>query len=216
MLSFARVFENHLAGAEVDDVGDEVGAVEIGQGHCLVDRVALDHLVGVTAVDHDAGEERVLGPYAAAGSVAQAFLLDHAVGRRELELALALGFESYRSVELTQNRFVAFEAEGAQEDRAVELALAVDADRQHFLLVVLELDPGAAVGNDLRQVRSLVVLGKKDARRAMELGNDDALGTVDDEGAIVGHQGNFTHVDLLLLHFLGMLALRLLVVEFEP
>ena len=56
-----------------------------------------------------------------------------------------------RRVELAQDRLVGLEAEGAQEDRAVELALAVDADRQDVLLVVLELHPGAAVRDDLRR-----------------------------------------------------------------
>ncbi len=36
----------------------------------------------------------------------------------------------------------------------------------------------------------------------MQLGDDDALGAVDDEGAVAGHERDFAHVDLLLLHFL--------------
>ncbi len=33
----------------------------------------------------------------------------------------------------------------------------------------------------------------------MQLGDDDALGTVDDEGTGLGHQRDFAEVDLLLL-----------------
>ena len=46
-------------------------------------------------------------------------------------------------VEGAQDLFVALEAEGAEEDGAEELALAVDADVEGVLLVVLELDPAS-------------------------------------------------------------------------
>ncbi len=53
-----------------------------------------------------------------------------------------------------------------------------------------------------------LVVFKEHARRAVQLRDDDALGTVDDERALVGHQGHFAHVDLLLLDFLDHLGLR--------
>ena len=52
---------------------------------------------------------------------------------------------------------------------------------------------------------ALVVL-EEHARRAVQLRDDHALGAVDDERALVGHQRHFAHVDLLLLHFLDHLA----------
>src|SRR5436853_294154 len=45
-----------------------------------------------------------------------------------------------------------------------------------------------------------------DARRAVQLRDDDALGAVDDESAGVGHERQFAHVDLLLLHVLDRLV----------
>jgi len=48
---------------------------------------------------------------------------------------------------------------------------------------------------------------KEHARRTVQLGDDDPLGAVDDEGAGVGHQGQFTHVDFLLLDVLDGLVL---------
>ena len=54
---------------------------------------------------------------------------------------------------------------------------------------------------------ALVVL-EEHTRRAMQLRNDHPLRTVDDEGTFSGHQGHFTHVDLLLLDFLHNLVLR--------
>ena len=38
-----------------------------------------------------------------------------------------------------------------------------------------------------------------DAGGAVELGNDDALGAVDDEGAAVRHHGDFAHVNVFVL-----------------
>ena len=45
-----------------------------------------------------------------------------------------------------------------------------------------------------------------DAGRTDQLGNDDALGAVDDEGAGVGHQGKVAHVDIRFLDFAGDLV----------
>ena len=46
-------------------------------------------------------------------------------------------------VEGLENLFVGAQTERAQEDGAEELALAVDADVERVLLVVLELDPAS-------------------------------------------------------------------------
>ena len=121
-------------------------------------------------------------------------------------------------VEGAEDFFVGLEAEGAQEDGAEELALAVDADVEGVLLVVLELDPRAAVGNDLaEEVGAVVGRLKEDAGRAVELGDDDALGAVDDEGAVLGHQRNVAEEDFLLLHVAQALGagLGVLVVDGE-
>jgi hypothetical protein len=42
----------------------------------------------------------------------------------------------------------------------------------------------------------------------MELRDDDTLGPVDDEGAVLGHDGDFPEVDLLLLHVANGLRAR--------
>ena len=54
---------------------------------------------------------------------------------------------------------------------------------------------------------ALVVL-EEHARAAVQLRDDDTLGAVDDEGAVVGHERHFAHVDLLLLDLLDRLGLR--------
>ena len=40
----------------------------------------------------------------------------------------------------------------------------------------------------------------------MQLRNNNPFGTIDDEGAIVGHQGHVTQIHLLLHHILDFLA----------
>jgi len=75
-------------------------------------------------------------------------------------------------------------------------------------VVELEVEPGAAVRNHAAR-EDLLARGRdgrggarveEDARRAVELGDDHALGAVDDERAVLGHDRDFPEVDLLLLH----------------
>ena len=66
--------------------------------------------------------------------------------------------------------------------------------------VELELDPGAAVRDDLGHVRRLGRVGLEEhARAAVELTDDDPLGPVDHERTAIGEHGDLTEVDLLLL-----------------
>ena len=51
-------------------------------------------------------------------------------------------------------------------------------------------------------MRLAAIVLEEHARRAMELRDDHALGAVDDERAVFGHERDFAHVDLLLLHLL--------------
>ncbi len=112
-------------------------------------------------------------------------------------------------------------AERAQDDRHRQLAAPVDAREHAVLGVELEIEPRAAVGNDAgaeqqlaRAVGLAAVVIEEHAGRAVQLRDDDALGAVDDERAVVGHQRQFAEVDLLLAHVLDRLlgARRFLVV----
>jgi hypothetical protein len=53
-----------------------------------------------------------------------------------------------------------------------------------------------------RRVRLALVMVEEDARRTVHLRDDDALGAVDDEGAVLGHERHVAHVDVLLLDVL--------------
>ncbi len=99
--------------------------------------------------------------------------------------------------------------ERADERRDVDLAVLVDPDADRPLgLVVLgavvgfELDPGAAIWDDRRVVRRpgvrIDVLVVVNAGRAYELADDHALGAVDHKRALVGHEREIAHEDLLV------------------
>ena len=101
-------------------------------------------------------------------------------------------------------------ADGSQERRRGDLALAVDLDRQEVLVARLELEPGAAIrdhlGREERPAARRILEGAVvDARRAHELADDDALGAVDDERPLVRHEREVAHVDPLALDLAGLL-----------
>ncbi len=123
-----------------------------------------------------------------------------------------------------QDVFVAH-AQGAQQDRDRQFPAPVDARENAVLGVELEIQPGAAVGNDPGREQQLaagmrltLVMVEKHARRPVQLRDDHALGAVDDEGAVFGHERQVAHVDVLLLdEFDGLLLGRaLLVVNHQP
>ena len=83
-------------------------------------------------------------------------------------------------------------------------ALAVDAHTDGLALVDVELEPGTTAGNDLDAVDVDVgglVQGAIEvhAGRANQLRDDDALGAVDDEGALAGHHREVAHEHRLTL-----------------
>ena len=187
--------DQDLAGLGVDHVLRRVGPLQllVVDPHRLHARLAegADGGVGdLLALDHDdlgAGDRDVL-----AGAQAHEALVHRPVdGVAEVE--------AIDRVERPDDLLGALQAEGAQEHRRGELALPVDPDVQEVLRVVLELDPRAAVRDDLRDVEGLVLGVEERARRAVELRDDDALGPVDDERAVLGHQRDVAEVDLLLL-----------------
>jgi len=100
------------------------------------------------------------------------------------------------------------EAESLEEHGDGLLALAVNTHADLVTLVDLELQPCAAARNHADGVDVLVTdfvnRGVEiDTRASHELGHDNALGAVDDEGSLFGHQGKVAHEDGLGLDFTG-------------
>ena len=110
--------------------------------------------VGHLLVELDAGEDGADRAAAADGvTLLRLFLIEDAAVERAARRRRPFDVRLDRRVELAKDLFVRGQAERAQEDRAEELALAVDADVEDVLLVVLELHPGAAVRDDLGRGR---------------------------------------------------------------
>ncbi len=149
-------------------------------------------------------------------------LVDDVLARDAMQQRLHRGgadLERLVRVESLEDVRVGLDAARAEERRRLELLLAVDADEEDVVEVEFELDPRAAVRDDLREEKLLaegrdlllVVLFENDAGRAVELGDDDALGAVDDEGRGVRHDRNLADDDFLLddlLELAGGLARR--------
>ena len=150
---FSLGLEEDFAGVEVDDVGEEDGLVHAPRSRPWPrPRCVLVERVGHLLVELDAGEDGAHGAAAADGvALLRFFLIEDALVERERRPGRRSMLRLDRRVELAQDLLVRRQAEGAQEDRAEELALAVDADVEDVLLVVLELHPGAAVRDDLGQ-----------------------------------------------------------------
>ena len=93
-------------------------------------------------------------------------------------------------------------AKGAEQRGGRELLLLVDVDVDHVMDVDRELDPRPTERDDARRDEALPVgVGgflEDDARRPVQLADDDPFGAIDDEGAEVGEEGEFTEVDFLL------------------
>ena len=106
------------------------------------------------------------------------------------------------------------QAEGLEQNRAGHLAAAVDAEVQDVLGVEFEVKPGAAVRNHASReeqlaggVRLALVMFKENAGRTVQLADDDAFRAVDDERALLRHERDFAHVDVIFANFLQRLGL---------
>src|SRR4029077_5454778 len=101
--------------------------------------------------------------------------VDQTFGNIPEEIAIAQR-DALHLIERAQNVFIRLHAQRAKENRAEEFALAIDADVENVLRVVLEFHPRAAVGNNLAQEVAAIVRGlEKHARRTVQLADDHAL-----------------------------------------
>src|ERR1035437_3857973 len=203
---FAVGVDHDFAGGHIHHVGDDIRAFDIvGRDFHLLDLGLEEFLV------ERGGDLLALSHHrlAALGGDGMRKLQARQVLIHVPEQLLVADFHLADAVERAQNLFVRLQTQGAQENRAVELALAVDAHVQDVLVVVLELDPASAIRNDLAKVVALRLhLLEKHARRAVQLADDHALGAVDDERAVIRHQRNLTEEHFLLFDVPDALLLR--------
>ena len=208
-----------LAGGLVDDVGRERAAQDVLVGHGDLLDAAVDQFAHVARGDAlvAGGDDLAVlaGDVEARHLALQAF-------RDEIELgALDAQVERVEDEELLQDVLVG-QADGLEQRRHRHLAAAVDAEEQEVLRVEFEVEPRAAVGNHAGReqelagaVRLAAVMLEEHAGRAVQLRDDHALRAVDDERAVLGHERDLAHVDLLLLHLLHGVLRRFLVHDDE-
>ena len=116
-----------------------------------------------------------------------------------------LRWKGYGVIEMVED-FLVIHAETIEQGRHRQLALAVDTDVDDVLGVEFEVEPRATIRNDARgeqifarRVRLAAVMVEQNARRTVHLRYDNALCTVDEEGAVMRHERHVAHVHVLLL-----------------
>ncbi len=202
--NFVTGLDVDFAGAFVDQVIGAVAAIDFLGRDQQRGQAVLFRLVGgagadlVTGGEHDFARiaiDNVKGRLQAAPGFGQIGNLPAAFAAHEGHLV----------VEVTQN-FLGGQAQRIEQRRDRQLALAVDADVDDVLGVELEVQPRTAIGDDARGEQIFArrmglapVMIEQHARRPVHLADDDALGAVDDEGAVARHQGHVAHIDVLLL-----------------
>ena len=196
----------------VDQILGDVLADEILVGRLEELGALLGDLAGVAGVELLAGLEHDLAGIGV-DQVDGGLHALHALGIERHAPVGAVPVVDDAVVEGRQD-LLAVEAQGVEQRRRRQLALPVDADVHDVLGVELDVEPGAPVRDDAggeqelaRGVGLALVVVEEHARRAVHLRDDDALGAVDDEGAVLRHQGHVAHVDVLLLDVLDRLGL---------
>ena len=100
-----------------------------------------------------------------------------------------------------QDLLVGLVTDGAQQRRNGQFLLTVDVGIHHVVDVRSELDPRTLERDDARGIEFGAVgvhaLPEKHTRRTVQLRNDDAFGTVNDERTPFGHIGNRPEIDIL-------------------
>ncbi len=192
-------FEQDFAGLAIDHVGDAVRAFEVRQRRANLRNLGLDQLFEKVFGDALVRADKHFFCARVLDLVRE--LAVHDSRRHIPEQVFVAQGNALHLVESAQNVFIGLHAQRAQENRAEEFALAIDTHVENVLGVVLELHPGAAVRNNLpKEVAAIVGALEKHARRTVQLADDYALGAVDDERAVLGHQRNIAVENFLLFN----------------
>ncbi len=178
-----------LAGLLVDEVvGREAAEDFLGRDEDVLEAV-LGRLVGAARRDLLVGLEDDLAAVGVDHVVVRLLAAPSLGGVGDLPAVLAAHVAD-AVVEGVED-FLARHAERMEQRGDRQLALAVDADVDDVLGVELEVEPAAAIRNDARGEQELAagvglaaVMVEQHARRTVHLADDDALGAVDDEGAV--------------------------------
>ena len=105
---------------------------------------------------------------------------------------------------------IGLEPDGAHETGDGDLTVLVDTHPEHVRAIRLVFQPsttirddGGGIGDVSSLVRFHVIIH---TRASDDLGDDDTLCAVDNEGSALGHQGEVAHEDLLFLDLVRLLV----------
>src|ERR1035437_4585251 len=130
-------------------------------------------------------------------------------GGSEILLLFPLSFEEVEVPDETLEECLVFVAEGPQQHKQGKAAFAGDpttgGDVFGRLGLDVELGPFTSIGMDGSREDCFGVPSRleDDPGRTDQLADHYPLGAVDDEGALIGHHGEITHEDRLLLDLTG-------------
>ena len=112
--------------------------------------------------------------------------------------------------------FVSSETQSSQEYCKRELTCTVYTHADDAVLIFLKLKPSTSVGDDLRCILSLSSLtelcSEVSSGGTNDLGDDNSLGTVDDEGTVFRHDRKVTYICFL---FLALTCLGVMESQFD-
>ena len=187
--------------------GRYIGTLQHNSGHaCIQNHVyvflgqlclTINHRIGTFQRCQLAGVriDHVLGP----------FLQNHGskttmLGHGLLQVGLIDLHLLCRSKDF-DNVFFVFKAYGTQKCRYRQLLLAVDIGIHHIIDVSGELYPRTAERDDTRTIKlgtvGVSALSEEHAGRTVQLRHNNALGTINDKSALLGHIRNGTKIHIL-------------------
>jgi len=151
-------------------------------------------------------------------NVGRCLLVDEQFRHKILIELFRIPCEGFALVEIVQQLFNRV-TQSTQKDSHRQFAASVDSYVQNIFCVEFKIEPRTAIRDHTGRIEQLArcvrfsfVVFEEDTGASMQLAYDHALGAVNNEGAVFGHQRNFSEVDLLLLHVTNGLASRRFVV----
>ena len=225
---FERLVGDFLAGLDIDFAGFRIDQV---LADVVADQLVIRHAQGLEALflqlaglahgDFLAGLDHH-APAIGVDQIVDGLVALQPVGIERHPPSVLGALVGHLAVEGFED-FLAVHAERKQQRRHRNFPAPVDARMHDVLGVELDVEPGAAIGNDAggeqqlaRRMGLALVVVEEHAGRAVHLRDDHALGAVDDEGAVHRHERDVAHVDVLLLDVLDRAGRRLLVdIEYD-
>ena len=207
---------NDLAGAGVGDGHGQLLAPDTGpQPHLLVELIAAHGGQVIAPGVEEGGLEQRLGGVHRGGLAGTQLAVDLQQGLLIGLAGILLqgGHDALVLAEHLDDLGIGAGAQGTDQAGDGQLAVFVDADIEDVAQVGLILQPGAAIGDDgggIGVVIGLVlVVGIVHTGGTDDLRDNDTLGTVDDKGTGLGHDGEVSHEDLLLIDLAVLLVAQL-------